>query len=86
MYTFSDTANCEGTDPEIFFTQDRSSTYTEVLALKRICGNCAVVKECLDHPLRHQVMEYWGNTNEIQRKMMRKKLNIIPRPLHMDYK
>ena len=85
MYTFSDTANCEGTDPEAFFTQDRSSTYTEVLALKRICGNCNAVKECLDYALRHQVMGYWGNTNEIQRKIMRKKLNIIPRPLHMDY-
>ena len=85
MYTFSDTANCEGTDPEAFFTQDRSSTYTEVLALKKICGTGKVVKECRDYALMHQVMGYWGNTNEIQRKIMRKKLNIIPRPLHMDY-
>jgi WhiB family redox-sensing transcriptional regulator len=85
MYTFREEANCAGTDSEAFFTQPNSSTYVDITMLKRICGDCKARAECLDYALRHEVMGYWGNTTELQRKRMRVQLAITPRQLHMDY-
>ena len=85
MYTFREEANCADTDSEAFFTQPNSSTYPSITLLKKICGNCKVVDKCLDYSLKHEVLGYWGNTTEFQRKKMRKQLNIIPRQLHLDY-
>jgi len=85
METFIETPNCTGTDPDAFFTEEGSGTYTDIIMLKKVCGNCAAVKECLDYALRHDVKGYWGNTNENQRSKIRKQLNIIPRPLYQDY-
>lgn len=85
MYAFREEANCADTDPEAFFTEIGASTYPNLLLLKRICGSCKVVDQCLDYALRHEVMGYWGNTTESQRKKLRTKLNIIPRQLHLDY-
>ena len=85
MYAFREEANCADTDSEAFFTETGSSTYPNLLLLKRVCGSCTVVDQCLDYALRHDVMGYWGNTTESQRKKLRTKLNIIPRQLHLDY-
>ena len=85
MYTFREEANCADTDSEAFFTETNSSTYPNIHILRKICGNCSVVNECLDYALKHEVMGYWGNTTEFQRKQIRRKLNIIPRQLHLDY-
>jgi WhiB family redox-sensing transcriptional regulator len=85
MYAFREEANCADTDPEAFFTEAGSSTYPNVLLLKRICGSCIVKNECLDYALKHEVLGYWGNTTEFQRRKLRQKLNIIPRKLYMDY-
>jgi WhiB family redox-sensing transcriptional regulator len=82
---WQDTPNCRGADSEAFFTETGSSTYTNIGMLKRICGSCAVVDQCLDYALKHEVMGYWGNTTEFQRKEIRRKLNIIPRQLYLDY-
>jgi WhiB family redox-sensing transcriptional regulator len=85
MYTFREEANCAGSDSEAFFTQPGSSTYVDISMLKRICGSCAAKTECLEYALTHEVMGYWGNTTEHQRKKMRQRRNIIPRQLHLDY-
>ncbi len=85
MITFSDRGNCEGTDTEAFFTQNDTGTYTDKAMLQKICGNCKVVSECLDYALKNEVMGYWGNTTEGQRHRLRSKLNIISRPLYLDY-
>lgn len=85
MYAFREEANCADTDSEAFFTVEKTSTYTDIKMLRRICGNCIVVNQCLDYALKHEVMGYWGNTTEFQRKKLRQKLNIIPRQLHLDY-
>jgi hypothetical protein len=85
MYAFREEANCADTDSEAFFTEENSSTYPNIHILRRICGNCSVVNECLDYALKHEVMGYWGNTTEYQRKDIRRKLNIIPRQLYLDY-
>ena len=85
MYTFREEANCADTDSEAFFTEPGSSTYPSIILLKRICGNCTVVDQCLDYALKNEVLGYWGNTTEFHRKKLRKQLNIIPRQLHLDY-
>ena len=84
MKPFENSTNCTGTNPDAFFTED-GGTYRDILLLRRICSNCPAVHECLDYALRHEVMGYWGNTNEYQRSKLRKQLNIIARPLHLDY-
>jgi hypothetical protein len=78
MYNFSSTPNCQDTDSEAFFTPEGTTTYPNLAALKRICGSCAVVNECLDYALKYEVLGYWGNTSDIQRSRIRAKLNIIP--------
>jgi WhiB family redox-sensing transcriptional regulator len=85
MYAFREEANCAGTDPEAFFTETGASTYANIGMLKRICGSCAVKDQCLEYALEYNVMGYWGNTTELQRRRLRRKLNIIPRQLYMDY-
>jgi len=82
---FKEQVNCADTDPEAFFTVEAAKTYPNVNMLKRICGGCDAKAECLDYALKHNVMGYWGNTTEHQRRALRKKLNIIPRELYLDY-
>lgn len=82
---FTEQVNCADTDPETFFTVEAAKTYPNLNMLKRICGACDAKAECLDYALKHNVMGYWGNTTEHQRRALRKKLNIIPRELYLDY-
>jgi hypothetical protein len=86
MFRPSNTPNCESTDTELFFVPDGSGTYTEMKALKTICSNCLVQKECLNYALKYNVLGYWGNTTEGQRHGLRKQLNITPIPMHSTYK
>jgi len=82
---FAEQANCKNSDPEAFFTEEKASTYPNIRMLRKICSACPVANECLDYALKHEVMGYWGNTTEYQRKDIRRKLNIIPRQLYLDY-
>jgi WhiB family redox-sensing transcriptional regulator len=86
MYNFTDSANCVGIDVNMFFTEDGSSTFQEENFLKRTCATCPVKSECLDYALNHAVLGWWGGTSELQRKRLRKKLNIIAEPLFLSYK
>ena len=85
MFKPSNTPNCESTDSELFFVPDGQGTYTEVKALKTICGNCLVQKECLDYALKYGVSGYWGNTTEGQRHKLRDALNIKAIPMFATY-
>lgn len=85
MYNFTDQANCVGIDVNMFFTEEGSSTFQEESFLKRTCAACLVKSECLDYALRHAVQGWWGGTSEIQRKRLRRQLNITPEPLHVGY-
>jgi len=79
------TPNCRSADPEAFFTADGSGTYTEVIALKRVCGSCEVQKQCLDYALKHEVSGFWGGTTESQRRKTREQLGIKSIPLYLSY-
>jgi WhiB family redox-sensing transcriptional regulator len=81
MYKFTSEANCIGIDVEMFFTEEGSGTFKEENLLKRICGACTVKSECLDYALQNSVQGWWGGTSEIQRKRLRRQLNIIPQPV-----
>ena len=81
MYNFTDQANCIGIDVNMFFTEEDSSTFQEENFLKRTCAACSVKSECLDYALNHSVQGWWGGTSEVQRKRLRKQLNINPIPV-----
>lgn len=81
MYNFTDQANCIGIDVNMFFTEEGSSTFPEENFLKRTCAACPVKTECLDYALHHAVLGWWGGTSELQRKRLRKQLNINPIPV-----
>ena len=85
MFRPSNTPNCESTDTELFFVPDGQGTYPEPKALKTICGNCLVQKECLDYALKYNVSGYWGNTTEGQRHKLRETFKIKPIPLYLTY-
>ena len=85
MNKFKEPANCVGTDPDSFFTEEGSATYPEVRLIREICLACKAKPECLEYALNHDVKGYWANTTEGKREKMRLQLNIIPRPLHLDY-
>ena len=85
MYAFREEANCADTDSEAFFTVEKTSTYTDIKMLRRICGNCIVVNQCLDYALKYEVMGYWGNTTEHERSRIRAARGIIGKPLHLNW-
>lgn len=77
-YNWQEDANCNGTDTEMFFTQDGSKSYNEFQLLERVCGNCGVFDECLSTALKYNVRGWWANTTEAKRERLRRKLNITP--------
>lgn len=81
MYTFTDEANCNGIDVEMFFSQGEEKHYREPEALKRVCNNCIVKDECLDYALHHAVIGWWGGTSEKQRRAIRMKRGITAEPV-----
>jgi WhiB family redox-sensing transcriptional regulator len=79
------TPNCRGVDSEEFFVPEGSGTYRDVNMLKKVCNNCEVKQQCLEYSLKHGVFGYWGGTTEHQRKVLREKLKITVKPLHLGY-
>ena len=88
MKKFENVASCASADPDAFFTEDSDNgvgTYRDTLLIQRICAGCPAKAECLDYALHNIVLGYWANTTEYQRSKLRRQLNIIPRPLYLDY-
>ena len=71
-------ANCKDTDSDYFFTQGDATAYEDKNLISRICSNCDVLKECQDYSIKYDVLGWWGNTSEKQRRDIRQKLNITP--------
>ena len=87
MIQFKEPASCHES-PDSFFTEDGQhgiAVYKDIALIERICAGCRAKPECLDYALKHDVMGYWANTTERKRRAMRLSLNIIPRPLYLDY-
>lgn len=62
-------ANCQGTDPEVFYPEKGGST----AEAKRICGRCYVEPECLAWALeRDERFGVWGGRSERERRLLRR--------------
>ena len=60
---------CRGTDPNLFFP-DRGESLEPA---KRICGECVVRDECLEHALLNgERFGVWGGTSERERRRLRR--------------
>jgi WhiB family transcriptional regulator, redox-sensing transcriptional regulator len=72
--TWRDHALCRDTDPELFFPV--GTTGNALLAIdyaKRVCGQCAVMQECLDYALdTNQDSGIWGGLSEDERRTIRR--------------
>lgn len=82
---FENPANCAGTNTDDWFTEDGpGKSYMNRDVLERICGACEAKQECFDYALEWNVSGFWGGTTELQRRMIRRKLNIIAKPIVTD--
>lgn len=67
--SFMDFGSCRGLDPAIFFP-DRGMSLAPA---QKICGDCIVVDECLEHALTHgERFGVWGGTSERERRRLRR--------------
>jgi len=74
-----DEAACSGADPELFYPDAKRGDDTEP---KLFCFECPVRDKCLQVALERYEVGIWGATNDEQRKLLRRKLNItVKRPL-----
>ena len=72
-YNFSEPANCEGIDTNMFFTEEDSKNYTYKESLIKICGNCKAKVECLEYAVsNYEILGWWGGTSEKQREELRR--------------
>ena len=61
--------NCCHHPPSTFFPSDGVG----VEVARRICADCPVREECLEHALRHRIDHgVWGGTSERQRRRILK--------------
>jgi len=69
--TWMNEAICSGTDPDAW-TADLTPSGIEVL--KRICHQCPVQSDCLQHALRHNYQGVWGGTTTREREQHKRRL------------
>ncbi|GLZ34852.1 transcriptional regulator WhiB [Lentzea sp. NBRC 105346] len=63
-------ALCRETDPDAFYPDKGGST----VWAKRVCGNCPVRAECLEHALQHNEKHgVWGGLTERQRRRLQER-------------
>lgn len=67
---FAKDGNCIGTDTEAFFTEEKGEHYAP--EVKRVCRACTVKFECLSFALKYNMLGYWGNTTELQRRQIKR--------------
>lgn len=70
-------ASCWGLDTEMFFPDKGGSTKQ----IKKICKSCYWTNECLTYSLHYRVQGIWAGTSPDDRDILRKKLNIIAKPV-----
>jgi WhiB family transcriptional regulator, redox-sensing transcriptional regulator len=64
---------CRGVDPDVFFP-DRGESLEPA---KRVCGDCAVRNECLEHALSTgERFGVWGGTSERERRRLRRQRRV----------
>jgi WhiB family redox-sensing transcriptional regulator len=73
MYKFTESANCESIDTNMFFPEEDSKSYTHKEYLIKVCGNCKAKAECLEYAVNdYEILGWWGGTSEKQREVLRR--------------
>jgi WhiB family redox-sensing transcriptional regulator len=54
----------------------KSETIANIKEARRICGECPVREECLDHALQWETEGFWGGTSSRQRRDLRRERGI----------
>jgi hypothetical protein len=82
---FKNRAACDGTDLDMWFLE-RDFSYNHLL--KRICNGCPAKAECFEYALYNNVIGFWAGTTYQQRKLIRKRNNIIAKAItpEMEFK
>lgn len=68
-------ARCKEVDPELWnpTTDESGDKNTHLAAIaKRICAQCEVRFECLEHALEYHEYGVWGGTTERERMVIRR--------------
>jgi hypothetical protein len=73
-------ASCSGVETDYYFPEQNKISQENVLA-KKICSVCVWQSDCLTYALHYKVLGIWGGTTLKQRDALRKKLNIIGKPM-----
>ena len=69
-------AECLGVDTELFFPTSFADWDASKVAIQAICNRCPIKEPCLDYALTVKVYGIWAGTSEVERKQMRRRLNI----------
>ena len=75
---WQESANCNGVDPEAFFSDPEKKMYEHVKLITQVCNNCVVFNECKEYALQYDMSGWWANTTENSRNKERAKRNIKP--------
>lgn len=69
-------AICAGADVNLFFTNQRGNNRAAYAEGLRICSNCPVKAECLQHALDHNEQDgVWGGTTPSDRDRMKRRVS-----------
>jgi hypothetical protein len=89
---FDGTQLCMTIDSEIFFPKGHATGSKKSKAIyekqasvgKDICRDCHFVVDCLKYALSNDVVGIWGATDEKERTILRKEMNLPkPKSIHM---
>ena len=69
MSEWKEQGSCVGKDPALFFSPE----HRDLKTARKVCANCPVQDECLEHALAHEPFGTWAGTSERQRVELRKK-------------
>lgn len=70
---WQDLADCQYVDPEIFFPSSEDGTLEYIPEARKICFNCPVQPQCLEHSILHEERDgICGGLTESERRAILK--------------
>ena len=68
---WTELAECQYTDPEIFYPEEGGSARIRYAAAKKTCRDCGVRAECLEYALANdERYGVWGGLSERERRRL----------------
>ena len=69
-------ASCRGTDNRLFFDLDAGEAGGYYPLMRKICGSCAILKECAEWAIPHEEYGFWAGMSERQRWSVRRQVDV----------